>query len=223
MERKNKSLLSLTLNSNDTSNNDLTNGLTNGSTNVLTNGLNNILSNGSNNILADLLPEKKSCPICFEILDDRFDLACCKADICKKCINALNKPECPFCRETIKEIANDPKYRLCSSCPTRDYLTEDLIRQYRNSNIRTVAYDDMLISNRERLNNRRRNLSNVSELNAERRALRIENGSIRPYSRSRTNSEISDQISQGIEVYLDSLRPTNDSDPDSDDMFRLES
>ena len=190
-------------------------------------------SNPSN--LSESVANKKNCPICYDLINDKYDLDCCDADICQTCIDALIEPKCPFCRSIIKKIANDPKYRLSSSCPTTDHLTQDLIRQYQTSN-RYSASDDINLTNRVRINNRRRIMSTLSEINAERRAQRIANGSITPYSRSRTNSEISNQIREGLDIYMDSLdnldnRNNTDSasgsasenEIDSDDVFRLES
>ena len=174
---------------------------------------------------------KKTCPICYDLIQDKFDLDCCDADICQICIDALIEPKCPYCRTIIKKIANDPKYRLSSSCPTRDYLSEHLISQYQQTN-RYLTSDDIDLTNRVRLNNRRRIMSTISEINAERRDRRIANGSITPYSRSRTNSEITNQIREGIEVYIDSLQDRSnnsgissetETEIDSDDVFRLES
>lgn len=70
----------------------------------------------------------EECTICFEqvIPDDFFILRCCKEKkICSKCLDCLRVPLCPYCRKIIPGLENDPKYRLCISCPESSFYGQE--------------------------------------------------------------------------------------------------
>jgi hypothetical protein len=147
---------------------------------------------------------KLKCMICYDEIINRYSLECCKTPtVCLECINYLVSPICPFCRSPILSLMDDPKYRLSSSCPTySDHLSDDLIR-----NMVIVSYDDRLHSNHN-IRNRSNSIIDsriIRQYNRERRMNNVMAGNIRPYSRSRANSDHRQEINEGLNIYYSEL------------------
>lgn len=66
------------------------------------------------------------CGICCYQTVQQHLLLCCNKKICEDCLGSLSVPLCPYCRATIPEIQDDPKYRFSRSLDT-SYLTDDTI------------------------------------------------------------------------------------------------
>jgi hypothetical protein len=162
-----------------------------------------------NNLNLEDYKQTEKCMICYDDIIDKYHMNCCKTPIvCKNCIDHLMSPICPFCRSVIPELVNDVKYRLSSSCPTQsDHLTNDLIRNLLN-NSNTYDNGDFYYSNRSRQNrniNRNRNRIETNRSSLTDRDFREMNRNVTPYSRSHTNSANRQEITEGIDIYYESI------------------
>lgn len=110
----------------------------------------------------------EECTICYYkyLEEDFFALKCCSNKICKDCLECIQVPLCPYCRNVIKEIKDDSKYKLSIS------LTDNIInntffdsrirrRQIRRQ-IRLINRDVDRRRNKELSRSRRR--ANIQEL-----------------------------------------------------------
>jgi hypothetical protein len=92
------------------------------------------------------------CMICYEqaFPEDFFILSCCKEKkICHKCLDCLKVPMCPYCRSVIKEIKNNPKYRLSYSyMPVSNHLLMEQTFFLAHHNILDDTIDPRMISSR---------------------------------------------------------------------------
>lgn len=80
--------------------------------------------------LQDLMGD--DCNICLETRSEFFHLSCCRHKMCKRCLESLTTPVCPYCRQIIREVQDDQRYRHARSYEM-DYLTEQTISTYISS------------------------------------------------------------------------------------------
>jgi hypothetical protein len=113
----------------------------------------------------------EECTICYYkyLEEDFFSLKCCFNKICHSCLECIQVPLCPYCRNVIKEIKDDSKYRLSIS------LTDNFIIP----NISTGSFDSRItrrqVRRQIRLINREVDRRRNKELSRSRRMSNIQN------------------------------------------------
>lgn len=58
-----------------------------------------------------VIEESVTCPICYKLAENAVESRCCGFIFCQKCINLLDKNECPCCREPKAEFVSSLSMR----------------------------------------------------------------------------------------------------------------
>ena len=137
----------------------------------------------------------EDCSICFNPcnLDNFFQLQCCMNKMCKICLDSLLVPLCPYCRNLIPSIKDDPKYRLSISYDT-SHLTQSTIQNLIETTP-VISSNSTLLSESRIL---RRQIRRQRKLES-RELDKIRNKEL---SRSRRMKELKNQINEEQDLFF---------------------